>query len=405
MAISASQSRARVIKLVIGAVIGIVLGAILGGFAFSVLSSETTATALIRITQPADLVAIAAGAGQTTPNTQDNTERYVAGEVAYLSGTGFADAVGEKMGKSGSADIKIVQDGRSSMVAVSSTSASSNDAIRTAQAAIDLYDQQLAQRTDQQLRIVLPALAQWEQNADEAGAAEIRQLRDKLRIQAAQASTVSVLQPPTAADASPHRALIGAMLGALAGGALVVLVLLGRSRRSGPLSPDPEIGDAVDGVLVPVVDVRQPPRESWGETQAALARTLYAQLPSPGPSRTIVVIGASQSSGTAVIAALLQLAAAEHGPAEAVTLAQDPLPGLAPTDPPTTLVIDAGAMGDSKSTPEAIAAATDLIVVGRLGADTLSQTLVVRSATAASDAPLLAVFTSGAGKAAVPRRG
>lgn len=403
MAISSSESRAKTIKLLIGAVIGIVLGAIVGSFAFSAMSTDTTATALIRISEPADLVAIAAGAGQTTPNSQDNTERYVAGEVAYLSATGFADAVGEKMGKSGPADIKIVQDGRSSMVALSSTSAPSSDAIRTTQAAIDLYDQQLAQRTDRQLRIVFPALAQWEKSADDEGAAGIRQLRDKLRIQATQSSTVTVLQPPTPADASPHRGLIGAMLGGLAGGALVVLIMLGRSRRSGRLSPDPEIGDAVDGVLVPVVDVRQP-RESWGETQASLARTLYAQLPSPGPTRTIVVIGASRSSGTAVVASLLELAAAEHVAVQAVALATDPLPSLAATDPPTTLVVDAGAMGDSKSTPDAIAAATDLIVVGRLGADTLSQTLVVRSATAASDAPLLAVFTAGTGRASVLRR-
>ena len=123
------------------------------------------------------------------------------------------------------------------------------------------------------------------------------------------------------------------------------------------------------------------PRESWGETQASLARTLFAQLPSPGPTRTIVVIGASRSSGTAVVASLLELAAAEHGAAQVVTLATDPLPSPTATDQPTTLVIDAGAMGDATSTPEAIAAATDLIVVGKLGADTLAQTLVVRSAT------------------------
>ena len=37
------------------------------------------------------------------------------------------------------------------MVTMTSTSASADDAVRTVQAAIDLYIQQLAQRTDQQI--------------------------------------------------------------------------------------------------------------------------------------------------------------------------------------------------------------------------------------------------------------
>jgi hypothetical protein len=59
----------------------------------------------------------------------------------------------------------------------------------------------------------------------------------------------------------------------------------------------------------------------------------------------------------------------------------------------STVIIDAGALGDSWRIAEAVRRATDLIVVTRLGADTAEQVLTVRSATTASDAPLAAVMT------------
>ena len=185
--IAAFDARAWFLRLAAVAAVGICIGAIIGGALFQVLSSATTATAFIRITQPPDLVAIAGGAGQTTPNTMDNNERYVAGEVSYLSGQGFAQSVGQKLGKPGPAEFKVIQDGRSSVVAISSTSNSASDALRIVQTAIDLYGQQLAQRTDHQMQVILPALAQWEQNADDApngpNAQGIRQLRDHVLLQ------------------------------------------------------------------------------------------------------------------------------------------------------------------------------------------------------------------------------
>ena len=98
--ISALESRAWTVRLAAGAIIGILIGAIVGGLVLQTFGSDRTATSFIRLTAPADLIAVAAGAAQSTPNTQDNLDRYVTGEVAYLSRHGFAQAVATKLGRS-----------------------------------------------------------------------------------------------------------------------------------------------------------------------------------------------------------------------------------------------------------------------------------------------------------------
>jgi len=379
-------------QLIAAAAAGACLGAILGSLLFSVMAADTTATALVRINEPPDLVAVAGGADQTTPILPDNTERYVAGEVAYLSSNGFAQDVGARLGKAKPPKLKVVQEGRSSMVSISDTDNSRNDAIRAVQMTIDLYGQRLAARTDRQLQTILPALAQWEQAADGPDAIRnIRELRDRVRLQAEQSSRLPVLQPPMPDYVSSHRTLIGALLGGFLGGSLTPMILIARRRRSGLVSTAPGapgLTGAVDEILVPVVDLRQPSRDAWGPEQAALGRTLYAQLGTPDPGRTIVLIGASATSGTSVVASLLEFAAAEHGPVrltDAVGAARDA---------GTTLIVDAGPIGVSDRIPVAIASATDLVLVTRLGVDTAEQVHVVRAATADNDAALNAVFTS-----------
>ena len=397
MTISGPASRAWIARLIAGAIIGICVGAILGGLIFHTLSSDATATSFIRITQPVDLAAIAAGATQSTPDTNSNTENYVSGEVAYLSGHGFAQAVGNKLGKSDPADLKVAQDGHSSVVTISSTSATGDDAVKTVQAAIDVYRQQVAQRTDQQMRSILPALAQWEQVASDANngarVQDVQNLRANIQLRAAQSSAIAVLQPPTTNDPSDHPWLIGVLFGGLVGGSLLVLGLMAYRKRSGRLTSATDISDAVDGVIVPPVDLRQPRRRSLCDKRTLLARTLYAQCPGAGPSRIIVLIGASPSSASAVVASLIKFAAAENGRVTSAKLTDGPIPSLPPADQETTLIIDVGAIGESKLTAEAIGVATDLIMVARFGADTVGQALAVRSATASSEAPLMAVFT------------
>lgn len=365
--------------------------AVLGGVLFSMMAADTTATALVRIVEPPDLVAIAGGASQTTPQTQDNTGRYVAGEVAYLSGDGFGQAVAARLGKTKPPKLKVVQDGQSSVVAISNTDASRSDAMRAVQMTIDVYGQQLAERIDRQMQVILPALARWQQTADGPGVLAIQELTDRIRLQATQSSKLPVLQPPTPDYVSSHRATIGVALGLLLGAALVPLILMARRKRAGLVSLTPgtaEIADAVDRILVPVVDLRQPPRPAWGDDQAMLGRKLYAQLGTPDAGRTIVVVGASPSSGASTVAALIELAASEHG---AVQVTNEP---IAKPDSSTTVIVKAGAVGSSGSVPEAIASGTDLVLVCRPGTDTAEQVHIACSAAASSAATLNAVFTS-----------
>jgi hypothetical protein len=117
---------------------------------------------------------------------------------------------------------------------------------------------------------------------------------------------------------------------------------------------------------------------------------LYTQCRSAGPTRLILVIGASTESGTSVVAALLETAAAENQPASPSS-GQHSSPTSA--DPPTTRIVSGGALGDSTLTTDLLAAATDIVVVARLESDTVEQAMALRSATACSAAPVVAVFT------------
>lgn len=397
MRVPAPAARIWAMRLVVAGAIGALVGAILGGVAFSVLVADSTATSLVRLTPPPELMAIATGADRTTPDTDVYISQYMAGEVAYLDGTGFARAVGASLGQSGPAQIDVVQEIGSSVVVFKGSADSDADAVRTVQAAIDIYRAQIAQRSERQLRPILPALDEWEASAVAAGdgprVRQIQTLRETMRLQANTPATVSVLQTPTVDETIGGRWLLGAALGALLGGTAVPLFQMARRRRKGYVTSPGEISDNVDGLIVPAVDLGRAAPRSRSKKLAALARTLYAQCPSPGPGRTIVVVGASPSSGTSIIASLFERAAAEAGPVRAIRLRDESTPSFRPADSGATLIIDAGAIGDSWLIEEAIRQATDLILVARFGVDTLAQIITVRSATAASGASLAAVMT------------
>ena len=221
---------------------------------------------------------------------------------------------------------------------------------------------------------------------------QVQELRESIGLQAGTPASVTVLQAPAVDQTSGSRWLLGAVLGALLGGALVPLRQISRRRKSGYLTSASDVSDKVDGVIVPAVDLRRAGSDTGSNTSDTLARTLYAQCSSPGPARTIVLIGASPSSGTSVIASLFEKAAAEAGPVRAIRLQDESAPPLR-SAADATLVVDAGAIGDSWLMEEAVRQATDLIVVARLGADTVQQVFTVRSATTASEVPLAAVMT------------
>ena len=392
---SSLESRLVATKLLIGAVIGVIAGAIIGALAFAALGADTTATAFLRLKAPADLTAIAGGASQITPDNQDNTATFVAGEIAYLTGDGFAEAVTRKMAEDESVALNVAQASESSVITISYSARSDDDAVRTVQAAIDLYRQQLEQRADEQLRTILPALEAWQQadTEDPARVRDLQRIRESVELQAA-AGMLTVVQPPTPNAVSTQQWVIGALLGGLAGGGCAVALLLARRRRSGRGSVVKTLTEGVDGVLLPAVDLNMPPRDDWSDDQLRLARTLYAQCPSPGPARVILVVGASSSSGSDVVASLLETAASESQLA-ALSSGQHSSPGSAESS--TTQVIAAGAVGDPTVTPEVIGAATDIVLVARIEEDTVAQALALRSVRASSSAPVVAVFTYGRG--------
>ncbi|MGB3352091.1 MAG: hypothetical protein WBB00_04880 [Mycobacterium sp.] len=392
---SSLESRLVATKLLIGAVIGVIAGALIGALAFAALGADTTATAFLRLKAPADLTAIAGGASQITPDNQDNTATFVAGEIAYLTGDGFAEAVTRKMAEDESVALNVAQASESSVITISYSARSDDDAVRTVQAAIDLYRQQLEQRADEQLRTILPALEAWQQadTEDPARVRDLQRIRESVELQAA-AGMLTVVQPPTPNAVSTQQWVIGALLGGLAGGGCAVALLLARRRRSGRGSVVKTLTEGVDGVLLPAVDLNMPSRDDWSDDQLRLARTLYAQCPSPGPARVILVVGASSSSGSAVVASLLETAASESHPA-ALSSGQHSSPGSA--ESVTTQVIAGGAVGDPTVTPEVIGAATDIVLVARIEEDTVAQALALRSVRASSSAPVAAVFTYGRG--------
>ncbi|OBB70335.1 hypothetical protein A6B34_18075 [Mycolicibacterium monacense] len=373
--ISSLESRLVRVKYIAAALVGVCIGALSGGLAFAAMGTDTSATAFVRLQNPADLTAIAAGASQVTPDNQGNTSNFVGGEIAYLSGEGFAQAVARKMAMDEPAELNVAQAGESAVVTISNSSKSRGDAIRTVQVAIDLYRQELSQRVDEQLRTILAALSRWQQDetADPVRMQELARIRAAVELQASEASTLLVVQPPTPNHDSSGQWLIGVFLGGLLGGSGAVAILLARRRRSGRAAMTATLSDSVDGVLVPAVDLGAAAPDNHDGEQARVARTLYAQCPAAARGGVLLVIGASPSSGSAEVAELLELGAADQ--------------------PPSVRVRHGGVVGDPTLTPDLITAATGIVLVARIDADTAAQAVALRSATADSDAPVVAAFT------------
>lgn len=390
--VSSLESRLLMSRLVLGVLIGLCVGAVTGGLAFGTLVSDSTATAFVRLKVPVDLTAIAGGASQITPDNQDNTAKFVSGEIAYLSGDGFAQAVGRKMAQNEPAALNIAQASQSSIVTISCTSKSADVATRTVQTAIDLYSQDLARRVDERLRVLLPKLSEWQEREAAVGTPpqDLQRVRESVELQAAEASTLSVVQPPTPNEQSSHQWLIGMFLGALLGGSCAVAVILARRRRSGRGSLVKVLGEHIDGVVLPAVDLGAVQSDASTDEQDRLGRTLYNQCAVAGTNRAILVLGASPHSGGSAVASLLERAADVARPG-ANGSGQHWAPSSA--ESPTTTVIDGGTVGDRTVTPDVIAAATNIVLVAQLESDTIADASALVSATAASAVPVVAVFT------------
>jgi len=377
---SSLETRLLLTKLVVGALVGVCLGMLVGGLAFVGAHQNVTATALLRLQDPADLAAVAGGARQVTPDNQDGTTQFVAGEVDYLSGDGFARAVARKLARDEPVRVKVVEQNESAVVSVSFAGRSGDEATRTVQTAMDLYAERLEQRVDEQLRTILPRLTEWESRsgADPSRIQDIRRLRDNVQLQADMARDLLVMQPPTLDGPGVEPWVAGMVLGGLAGGVCAAVGLLVRWRRSGVGTVAGVVADGADGVFLPAVDLDVLERESGSTERARLASTLYAICPSGSHTRVILVVGVSRASGAAEISSLFELAVK-----------------LIPDQPAaTTRVVHGGAIGDATLTPDLVGAATTVVLVARLAVDDAANAergLNIRGAS--HEVPLMAVFT------------
>ncbi|KUI39753.1 hypothetical protein [Mycobacterium sp. GA-2829] len=376
-----SSANAWLVTMTVVALVGVAVGAALGTALYHPQDEAPTASAQIRLAPPVDLMAMATGASADQSAT--SAADYVTGEVAYLSGQGFAQALATRLRKSGPVDFTVTQNATSPVVTLMATGATPAEATRIVRSAIDLYATGLRSRVDEQLASVSEAFKRWTAEAarDPGRRGQIAALRANIELQATRPGGLDVLAPPSADEHSDTHWPFGAVFGGLLGGVLALAVLTGHRSRSGRVRSAFDVVDAVDpaalqGVIAPEVGLARL-RRTDAESQTArmhLARTLFAQCAAPADAR-IVVVGASARSGSAQVAALLRDAAAEaHGDDGIV-------------------IVDAGALGESASTTAEIAAATEVVLVARLNVDTVDSLSAVVAAARTHPGGVKAVLT------------
>lgn len=395
------SSNAWLVTMTVVALVGIAVGAALGSTMYHPQDEEPTATAQIRLGPPVDLMAMATGAptDQSTATAAD----YVAGEVAYLSGKGFAQTLTTRLRRHELVDFTVTQNAMSPVLTLQASGATPAEATRTVQAAVDLYAAGLRARTDQQLKGVLEAFKRWTAEAprDPARRNQVAALRANIELQATRPGGLDVLAAPSADQHTGGHWPFGAVFGGLLGGVVALAALIGYRARSGRLRSAFDVAESVgagsvDAVLTPEVSLPQIRRtdERSRVTRARLGRTLFAQCerPSGGQGgRLIVVIGASAKSGSADVAALLHGAAAESGDATLVTLSDRPV--TAPGHADRTVIVDAGTTGESAFTGDVIAAATEVILVARLNVDTVDTVAALASTARVTGTAVKALLT------------
>lgn len=383
-AVTRSSANAWLVTMTVVALVGVAVGAALGTALYHPQDEAPTASAQIRLAPPVDLMAMATGASADQSAT--SAADYVTGEVAYLSGQGFAQALATRLRKPGPVDFAVTQNATSPVVTLMATGATPAEATRIVRSAIDLYATGLRSRVDEQLASVSEAFKRWTAEAarDPGRRGQIAALRANIELQATRPGGLDVLAPPSADEHSDTHWPFGAVFGGLLGGVLALAALTGHRSRSGRVRSAFDVVDAVDpatlqSVITPEVGLARLHRTD-AESQTArmhLARTLLAQCAGSAASADarIVVVGASAKSGSAQVAALLRDAAAEtHGD-----------DGIA--------IVDAGALGESASTAAEIAAASEVILVARLNVDTVDSLVAVVTAARTHPGGVKAVLT------------
>lgn len=372
------QTRARLSRWVTPlwpvTIVGMMAGAALGGFALSA-KGPATAAAVIRIEQPIGPNQIMAGSSQP-PDTQQS---YISGEIAYLKSPGFADVVATELQQKTRPTLSAVQDAQSTLITLSASAPDAQQAQKTVDAAIKAYHDHLQQQAQEQGQAAIDAInAVIDQVNGSArpgtGNARIEQLDNQrlaIQVQAQRAAGPEIVAPPlpTEVNGAPGWAL-GAVGGGFLGGIGALAAALGWRRWVGAISSPAGLADEVDHLLQPVVDLGSPADDTHAD--AGLARSLFAQLPTPRDGH-LLVVGASANSGSADVARLIAFAADEQG-VEAT-------------------VVDGGSLDTSPSLPQDAATARQIIVVVMLGRDLAESVQIVAQFARRAGVPVSTVLT------------
>jgi hypothetical protein len=388
-------------------VIGILVGALIGAV-FLGPSGAYTAIAVIRVDQPIDANQI-----MTAPQPlMDAQPDYVAGEMVYLTSPGFLDSVRKALNQASKPMLSASQSGKSNLVTISATADTLDNAKRTVNTAITTYVDHIKQQTNERYQAALDAvnaiIPQLEdalrqvQPPPDKPTDELVQLylqRTALQVQMQRAPGVQVVQPTmeSISSAKLPASSLGTIGGGLLGGLLALAGALAWRSRSGTITSPSQIEGAAAPPLLPVI------RLDGDAVDAAAARAIYAQLPSPR-SGDILVIGASPDSGTATAARHIAFAAAEHGKvatADLVTgvgLDGDDHAHTGPEDNAVqadgvTTVIDGGTLENSPALLDVADHASIVVIVVRIGLDTNAAIGAATRAIAKRDAPVSVVCT------------
>lgn len=395
--------------------VGVVLGAIIGTLvALSITADATTATTQVRIDPPVDPNQILTN----SPMPADTLQGYLAGEVAYLTSSGFHDAVAKELGGDASPALTATQQGQAAIIAIAATEPTPDAAKRTVDVALKVYGGHVYDlnkvRVQSALDAVNGAVVRLRQQAvadaatqsepfDEAVFNERTKDLDGKRVALeSQIDRAPGIQPveTTVAQSSAGQStkLLGGIGGALLGGLVALGATLVWRSRSHVVSSVGQLQREIDPVpvIAPVVEI--------GKSRRSLevARALYSQLPQPRIG-VILVVGATDGSGATEVARLLHAAAGEHVSAGSLGMAElngkDSAAVKATVDELISsgelgsVIVDGGSLTGSSQVVDIAELADQILVVTRIGHDTLDEVAVT---TNLSGAPVAVACTRGA---------
>jgi hypothetical protein len=395
-------------------VAGVVLGALVGTLvAMSVSANAATATTQVRIDPPIDPNQIITN----SPMPADTLQGYLSGEVAYLSSAGFRDAVADELGADETPALTATQQGQASIIAIAATEPDAGAAQQAVDAALKVYGGHVYDlnrvRVQSALDAVNGAVVRLRQQAlDDAvrdgmvfdevvfndRTRDLDGKRVSLESQIDRAPAIQTIESTVSESGTGSSTqLLGGIGGGLLGGLLAIGAALAWRARSGVISSPAQLQREV--TPLPVIA----PEITIGKSRRSLelARALYSQLPQPRTG-VILVVGASDGSGSTEVARLLHGAAGEHGAAKSFGVAElagkdsaavrSALNAAISVEGHGSVIVDGGSLTGSSQVIDVAERADQILVVARIGYDTVPE---VALATNLSEAPVAVACTRG----------